>query len=99
MNKYLVTYEIDGEVCEPVIETAAQIFDKMGMDDCYDIRIRNLLWLKKYSSPEEIKTEIAIYPPCFFKGTWHNTSTPLLMEIVMMFDERRVLDSALAPDH
>lgn len=42
MNKYLVTYIIEGEICEPVIETAIQIFNKMDMDDCYDIEILDL---------------------------------------------------------
>lgn len=73
MNKYLVIYEIDGELSEPVIETGNQIFGKMDMSDCYDISIRRI-WLI-----DGIKlTE------CRFYGTWHNGKEPLRMEIRAM---------------
>ena len=70
MNKYLVIYEIDGELSEPSIETASDIFGKMDMSDCYDITIVKIWLIKKINL-------IA----CQFYGTWHNPKEPLRMEI------------------
>ena len=58
--KFLVYYEIEGEVKEPVIETAVQIFNTMDMDDCYDIHINRIYLLTNKTAP--IK--------CKFFGAW-----------------------------
>ena len=70
MNKYLVIYKMDGELLEPTIATAKQIFDKMDMSDCYPITIARL-WLIRETRLTE----------CIFYGTWHNGKDPLRMEI------------------
>lgn len=99
MNKYLVTYEIEGEICEPVIETAPQIFDKMDLDDCYDIHIVDLRWLKRYKNFNEMRMVASIYPSCEFHGTWHNGKDPLRMEIREKFGDMEVLDVGYGSDH
>lgn len=105
MNRYLVTYEIEGKLCEPQIETALQIFNRMEMDDCYDIAIRNLQWLRPYSSWDEMRTELHMFPTCEFYGTWccrdEDTGkiVPLRMEIRKKFGDREILDIGYAEDH
>jgi len=95
MNKYLVTYEIEGEILEPAIETAVQIFNKMAMDDCYDIHILDLKLLQKPENRANV-----FYPTCQFYGTWHNPKDSLRMEIRRKFiDTDVVYDVGYAPDH
>ena len=98
-NKYLVTYLIEGEICEPKIETASQIFNKMAMDDCYDIHIISLNWLKPYSDVKEYRLAADPYPTCKFCGTWHDPDDSLKMKIERMFGDMAVLDVGYAPDH
>lgn len=103
MNKYLVTYEVEGKLCEPVIETATQIFNKMDMDDCYDIKIIDLKWLKKYDNINDFR--FFGYPQCHFSGTWccKNPSTgridPLRMEINVITGHCETLDVGYGTDH
>lgn len=101
MNKYLVTYEIEGEICEPKIETATEIFNKMDMDDCYDISILDLRLLQKPENRFDV-----YYPACQFFGTWSckNPETgkidPLRMEIRKKFlDTDIVYDVGYGTDH
>lgn len=104
-HKYLVTYEIEGELCEPVIETAREIFRKMKFDDCYDIKIRDLKWLKPYKTYDEYRFELNPYPTCEYKGTWCNTNPetgridPLRVEIRQKFGDGEVLDVGYQPEH
>lgn len=104
MNRYLVTYEIEGKLCEPQIETALQIFNRMEMDDCYDIVIRDLQWLRPYSSWDEMRMDLDMYPTCEFRGTWsckdeNGKIVPLRMEIRRKFGNCEVLDVGYAEDH
>ncbi len=106
MNKYLVTYEIEGEVCEPVIETAMQIFNKMGMDDCYDISILSLRLLVPYKNRKDFYENHGLYPACEFYGTWcckdpqTGRIDPLRMEIRRKFvDKEIVYDVGYGTDH
>ena len=105
MNKYLVTYIIEGKICEPVIETAIQIFNKMDMDDCYDIDILDLEWIKPWENVDEWKHSPHPRPKCYFEGTWSccnpetNRIDPLRMEIRMMFGEGLLLDVGYGTDH
>ena len=86
-NKYLVIYEMDGEIAEPVIETAVKIFDKMDMDDCYDIQIMRLVLI------DGIK-----FHYCSFFNTWHDPKDPLRMEIKNMVTNE-VYDIGYGTDH
>lgn len=70
MNKYLVIYEIDGELSEPSIETASDIFQKMDMSDCYPVSIASLYLIDGIN-----------FVKCRFQGTWHNPKDPLKMQI------------------
>lgn len=92
MNKYLVIYEIDGEICEPSIETASDIFNKMDMSDCYDITIARL-WL----------IDGVDITDCLFYGTWHNPKEPLRMEIKAMIpatpEQLKPYDVGYGTDH
>ncbi len=92
MNKYLVIYEIDGELSEPSIETAFAIFSKMDMSDCYDITIRRI-WLIHGINLTE----------CRFYGTWHNWNEPLRMEIRAMIpatpEQFKPFDIGYGTDH
>jgi len=101
MNKYLVTYEIERKICEPVIETATQIFNRMAMDDCYDIHVLDLKLLQKPENRADI-----YYPACSFHGKWccKNPETgkidSLRMEIRKKFlDTDIIYDVGYAPDH
>lgn len=102
MNKYLVTYEVEDHIFA-VIETAREIFNKMDMDDCYDIRILGLTWLKEYDDPQDFR--IYGYPACEFRGTWccRNPETgkidPLRMEISEITGDCEVLDVGYGTDH
>lgn len=98
-NKYLVTYEIEGELCSPVIETATQIFSKMDMDDCYDIHICALRWLQEFKTYDEMKNADSIYPNCVFHRTWHDPSDPLKMEIRLAFGTLETLDIGYGTNH
>lgn len=102
MNKYLVTYEVEDHICA-VIETAREIFNKMDMADCYDIRIIGLKWLREYDDPQDFR--INGYPECEFKGTWccRNPETgkidPLRMEISLIAGTCETLDVGYGTDH
>ena len=85
-NKYYVVYKIEGEYSS-VIETGHQIFDRMDIDDCYDIHIERLLLIDK--------TRLI---PCEFLGTWHNGKNPLCMEI-RRISNRKVLDVGYGSNH
>jgi len=101
MNKYLVTYEIEDHIFA-VIETAREIFNKMDMADCYNIRVIVLEWLCEYDCPGDYK--LYGYPECEFKGTWScrnpetNRIDPLRMEIRRV-DTGEVLDVGYGTDH
>ena len=105
MNKYLVTYEIEGEMQEPVIETAMEIFKRMEFDDCYDIKIRGLSWLKPYNTYNEYRMEFDPYPTCEYRGVWCNTNPdtgktdPLRVEIRMKFGTMETLDVGYMEEH
>lgn len=87
MKQYLVTYEMEGKIFHS-FESEREIFDRMSMDDCYDITIRNILLC------EEGKLPIA----CEFFGTWHNGNEPLRMEICGL-GNGNVYSVGYAPDH
>lgn len=70
MRKFAVKYEMEDDVFA-TIETARQIFDKMDMDDCYNIHI---LDIRIFDVDEFCE-------PCVFYGSWHNFDDPLRMEI------------------
>lgn len=84
MNEYLVLYRSEGETYY-VKSTADKIFDKMDMDDCYDIHLEKL-WILK---PDGLKR-------CHFYGTWHDGNDPLRMEIRY---GKKVLDVGYGTDH
>ena len=85
-HKYYVVYSTDGEYFS-VIETGRQIFDRMDMDDCYDIHINRLLLINK--------TRLV---PCEFYGTRHNWDDALRMEIRRR-SNGKVLDVGYGSDH
>lgn len=88
-HEYLVIYEIEGELCEPVTETTRQIFQKMEFDDCYDIKIHSLKWNGK---------------ECKYCGTWCNKDPetgrvdPLRVEI-RLIETDEMLDVGYQPEH
>ena len=92
-NKYLIIYSYGDEMGEPKITTGREIFDKMGMSDCYPINIEKIL----HVDGKEIHE-------CEFHGTWCCTdretgqTDPLRMEIRRMADGI-LLDSGYAPNH
>lgn len=86
-HKYLVVYRIEGKLTEPVIETAREIFNKMDMDDCYDIEIVKIHLLEGDTMSE-----------CWFRGTWHNPKEPLKMKIVDL-KTHEVYDVGYGTDH
>lgn len=85
MKEYLVVYKIDGVEYSPTIETESRIFERMSMDDCYDIEIVDIRLFEKG------------YPECKFFGKWHNSDDPLRMEIRAATGG--VLSVGYAPDH
>lgn len=87
MNKYLVIYQDDDELMDPLIHTAAKIFDRMDMSDCYHIRILRLVLIKG--------TKLI---HCRFLNTWHNPKDPLRMEIRDMITDE-VYDVGYGTDH
>ena len=89
MKKFLVVYEIDGEETEPKIETDLRIFDVMDMDDCYDISIKYLYYLKE--NPFELIR-------CIFRGSWHDGHAPLKMAIVSETDNE-IISIGYGTDH
>ena len=92
MNKYIVIYEYDGELWDPRVETAKQIFGRMDMDDCYPIVIKRLWFIRGINLTE-----------CRFFGTWHNPKEPLRMEIKAMIpstpEQFEPLDVGYGTDH
>lgn len=103
MNRYIVTYDLDGEIVT-LIETATEIFRRMEMDDCYDIDILSIQWIKPWKNATEFRLNVS-FPSCEFSGTWccKNPETgkidPLRMEIREKFGESQLLDVAYAEDH
>ena len=101
-HKYLVTYEIEGEMCEPKIQTAIEIFNAMEFDDCYNINIRHLQWLKPYKTYDEYVSCVNPYPTCEYYGVWCNINPetgkidPLRVEIRI---EQEVLDVGYMKEH
>lgn len=92
-NKYLVSYkDNDGELMEPVIETARPIFNTMDMSDCSGIRIARLWHIDGINLTE-----------CVFYDTWHNPKDPLRMEIRVMCpatpEQYEPLDVGYGTDH
>lgn len=98
-NRYLVTYEIEGKLCEPKIETATEIFNRMAFSDNYSIRIRCLNWLREYSSYDELRREIDTFPACVFHEKYHDLNEPLKMKISKMFGDQTILDIGYAEEH
>lgn len=96
MNKYLVTYKIEGMLCEPHIEYVNKIFDTMDMDDCYDIQIVRLRLLKT-PTEEDIRNGNDL-PECEFWGSWHDMKDPLKM-IITDVKTREVYDTGYGTDH
>lgn len=91
MNKYLVIYEIDGELTEPLVRTAQSIFEHMDMSDCYPISIARLWKIDETNLTE-----------CRFYGTWHNGKEPLRMEIKAMCpapEQLKPYDVGYGTDH
>ncbi len=86
-HKYLVCYKVEGEVCDPVVETAKEIFDKMEWTDCYDIKIIRIVLV------EEGKL---IY--CRFRGKYHDLKEPLKMVIENVVTGE-IYDVGYAPEH
>lgn len=101
-NKYLVTYEVEGEI-SVVIETATEIFSKMEMSDCYDIHILGIVWLREYDNAQDFR--IYGYPTCVFEGTWccRNPKTgkidPPRMQISKITGDCEILDVGYATEH
>lgn len=95
-HKYLVTYESEGDVCEPAIKTAIEIFHDMEFDDCFDIKIIDLRLLRPTGNDP--------YPECEYHGTWCNYDPetgkidPLRVEIRMK-NGNEVLDVGYQPEH
>jgi len=75
MKKFIVKYEMEDDVLVAV-ETATEIFDKMDMDDCYNIYITDIRQFDVDNFCE----------PCEFHGTWYYWNDPLRMEIVRKKD-------------
>ena len=93
MNKYLVIYkDNDGELLEPVIQTACQIFDMMDMSDCHGITIERIFLLDGSKVVE-----------CRFWGTWHDPKEPLKMVIEPMIsatsEQMEPYDVGYGTDH
>lgn len=86
-HKYVVIYEIEGEICDPEVVTASQIFDKMDLSDCYDISVKRLLL-----------ADGAKLIGCRFRGTWHNGKDPLKMQIENVITGE-VYDVGYGSDH
>ena len=93
MNKYLVIYkDNDGELMEPVIQTARQIFNTMDMSDCHGETIERMLLLDGSKVVD-----------CEFRGTWHDPKEPLKMTIEFMYpttpEQWKPLDIGYGTDH
>lgn len=86
-HKYVVIYEIEGEICEPEIKTAKEIFDTMDMSDCYDISIKRLMLV-----------DGAKLIGCRFRGTWHDLNDRLKMKIENVITGE-VYDVGYGSDH
>ena len=86
MNRYLVFSLFDGEPETPTIRTAAEIFDRMDMDDCTGEEITKLYLIQQ----DDVQL-------CYFKGTWHDLDDPLKMTIVTRYGE--TVDTGWGTDH
>ena len=86
MNRYLVFSTFDGEPETPTIRTAAEIFNRMDMDDCTGEEITKLYLIREDG-----------VQPCTFKGTWHDFDDPLKMTIETW--EGITMDTGWGTDH
>lgn len=68
--KFLVKYNIEDEYFV-MIEAEREIFNRMDLNDCYDITICDL----RIAEPSQYLRE------CSFHGIWHDGHDPLRMEI------------------
>lgn len=87
MNKYLVIYNVEGEITEPQIETATEIFNHMEFFDCYDIQIARLILIKGTGLHY-----------CRFRNVWHDTNEPLKVQIENVVTGE-VYDVGYQPEH
>lgn len=87
-ERLLVFYRFDGEPEPPTLETPAEIFRKMDMDDCYPIMIDAIM---RVQSPGDARRLL-------FRGTWHDGRDPLRMEIVDA-ETLETLATAWGSDH
>ena len=95
-HKYLVTYEIKGEMCEPAIKTASEVFHDMEFDDCFDIKIVDIRLLRL--------SEDDPYPECKYHGTWCNYDPETgkidsLRVEIRTKNGNEVLDVGYQPEH
>lgn len=85
--KFAVLYYIEGKWWATV-EDEYGVFNRMAMDDCYDIEITDIRMIDEEEFCE----------PCEFYGTWHDLYDPLRMEIQRKRDGK-VIAARYAPDH
>lgn len=93
MNKYLVIYKNDnGELFEPVIETATEIFRTMDTADYSGISIKRIYLIHGFYISH-----------CVFHGVWHDSKEPLKMMIKIMCpatkEQIKPLDIGYGTDH
>lgn len=85
--KYLVIYELDDDICDPVVSTATEIFNKMDMSDCYPIHVERILMIEGKELTE-----------CRFRGTWHDPNEPLKM-VIENRETEEIMDVGYGSDH
>lgn len=74
-NQYLVIFSDNyGELMQPQISTANEIFNTMDMSDCHGTTIKRM-WLIVGCKLAE----------CRFRGKWHDPKEPLKMVIEAMY--------------
>lgn len=78
--KFLVKYKIEGEAVV-ILEDEAAIFNRMDMEDCYDIVIEDI----RIADPNENYLQ-----SCIFQGVWSNIKDPLRMEIINAYTDEVV---------
>lgn len=94
-HKYIVVYKIEGELCDPVIKTAKEIFETMDLRDCYNIEISDLKLFKYVNG---------VYPNCEFYPTWccYDPETGKLDRLRMEIrnsESNEILDVGYGTDH
>lgn len=92
-NKYLVTCSYEDGLGEPQIKTGREIFDLMGMDDCFPVHIERLMLIEGKDL-----YECEFYGKRCCKDRETGKTDPLRMEIRRKGDET-LLDAGYAPDH